>query len=201
MLPVVNSFILTAGKRMIPSKQTTEPKQERSEKVMKNRPAPSIPHIRSISTGPWAAGLGLLFLLIGCTGMNTAGADRGGHTAGAAAPAGKAMIANPASVNCIKKGGTLTIRKRGDGGEYGICTFADGRQCEEWALMRGECPAGGIRVTGLDPPEARYCAITGGGYTVVRKGNTEREEGLCTFPNGHSCDAGAYYEGKCPRSP
>jgi putative hemolysin len=168
---------------------------------MKNPYTPSIPYIRSVSTGQWAAGLSLFLVLTACAGMNAAGADRGGHAAGAAGPAGKTRIANPASVNCIDRGGTLTIRKRGDGGEYGICTFADGRQCEEWALMRGECPADGIRVTGLDPAEARYCAITGGSYTVVRKSNTEREEGRCTFPNGHSCDAGAYYEGKCPRSP
>ena len=167
---------------------------------MKNQPTPSIPHTRSVSTGPWTAVLSLLFVLTGCAGMNAAGADQE-HTAGAAGPAGKVMIANPASVNCIKRGGTLTIRKRGDGGEYGICTFADGRQCEEWALMRGECPADGVRVTGFVTPAARYCAITGGDYTVVPKSNTEREEGRCSFPNGHSCDAEAYYEGKCPRSP
>ena len=60
---------------------------------------------------------------------------------------GKTGIANPASVNCINKGGTLSIQKRGDGGEYGVCIFEDNRQCEEWALFRGECPAGGKKVT------------------------------------------------------
>jgi putative hemolysin len=159
---------------------------------MNNQPTPAISNIRTVSTGSCATGLSLLFVLTGCAGMNTAGAARS---------VGKVMIANPASVNCIERGGTLTIRKRGDGGEYGICTFADGRQCEEWALMRGECPTDGVRVTGLVTPEARYCAITGGNYTVVGKSDREREEGRCTFPNGHSCNAGAYYEGKCPRSP
>jgi predicted metal-dependent phosphoesterase TrpH len=36
-----------------------------------------------------------------------------------------------------------------DGGEYGICVFEDNRQCEEWALFRGECPAGGRKATGI----------------------------------------------------
>jgi putative hemolysin len=40
-------------------------------------------------------------------------------------------LANPASKNCVDHGGTLTIRKRTDGGEYGICVFEDNKQCEE----------------------------------------------------------------------
>ena len=39
-----------------------------------------------------------------------------------------AAIANPASENCIKQGGTLSIVERGDGGQYGICTFEDNMQ-------------------------------------------------------------------------
>ncbi|MFM7173460.1 MAG: DUF333 domain-containing protein [Caldilinea sp.] len=35
-------------------------------------------------------------------------------------------------------GGTLEIRQ-GEGGEVGYCVFADGSECEEWALFRGEC--------------------------------------------------------------
>jgi len=43
---------------------------------------------------------------------------------------------NPASVHCIQQGGRLDIRTRPGGGEYGVCLFKDGRQCEEWALLR-----------------------------------------------------------------
>lgn len=43
-------------------------------------------------------------------------------------------VANPASVNCIEKGGELELR---DGG--GFCIFEDGSECEEWAFFRGEC--------------------------------------------------------------
>jgi putative hemolysin len=44
----------------------------------------------------------------------------------------------PASENCVAVGGTLEIRQ-GEGGEVGYCVFADGSECEEWALFRGEC--------------------------------------------------------------
>lgn len=50
---------------------------------------------------------------------------------------------NPASVFCGKAGGTTEIKKDASGGEYGMCTFANGTTCEEWALFRGEgCTAG-----------------------------------------------------------
>lgn len=54
-------------------------------------------------------------------------------------------LANPASVNCIKKGGALQIRDSA-AGSYGVCLFKGGRECEEWALFRGECPVGGLPV-------------------------------------------------------
>jgi hypothetical protein len=47
-------------------------------------------------------------------------------------------IANPASVNCGNLGGTTEIKKNADGSEYGMCTFANGTTCEEWALFRNE---------------------------------------------------------------
>jgi putative hemolysin len=48
-------------------------------------------------------------------------------------------IANPASVNCEQKGGKLEIRTTAGGDQYGVCTFLDGSECEEWAFLRGEC--------------------------------------------------------------
>lgn len=50
-------------------------------------------------------------------------------------------MANPASQNCVNQGGTLTIEERGDGGQFGVCTFEDNLQCEEWALLRGDLVA------------------------------------------------------------
>ena len=52
-------------------------------------------------------------------------------------------MANPASVNCVNLNGTVEMKKDAAGGEYGMCTFANGTTCEEWALFRGEgCKAG-----------------------------------------------------------
>lgn len=109
------------------------------------------------------------------------------------------QLANPASQNCAAKGGTLRIERRPDGGQYGVCVFVDNYQCEEWALFRGECPAGGLRVTGYITPAARYCAITGGRYAVVAKSGAADEQGACTLPGGKACDAAAYFAGTCSR--
>jgi len=48
-------------------------------------------------------------------------------------------IANPASVYCVDSGYTLEIRTNTDGGQYGVCIFTDGNECEEWAFFRREC--------------------------------------------------------------
>jgi len=75
----------------------------------------------------------------------------------AAPPPGEA-IANPASENCVTQGGALEIRQ-GEGGEVGYCVFADGSECEEWALMRGECAPGQAPASFTDP--FAYCAAVG----------------------------------------
>ncbi|MDD2758523.1 MAG: DUF333 domain-containing protein [Patescibacteria group bacterium] len=53
-------------------------------------------------------------------------------------------LANPASVNCEQKGGKLEMKTDETGGQYAMCVFPDGKQCEEWAMFRGECPVGGV---------------------------------------------------------
>lgn len=108
------------------------------------------------------------------------------------------QLANPASVNCTEKGGKLLMASK-PGGAYGICIFEDNRQCEEWALMRGQCPVGGMKVTGYTTEAAVYCAITGGAYRVTAQAANDRPEyGVCTLPGGPTCDAVAYYAGSCP---
>ncbi len=110
----------------------------------------------------------------------------------------QASLANPASENCIAKGGQLRIETAGDGGQYGVCLFEDNRQCEEWALLRGDCPVGGLKITGYITPQARYCAIRGGDYVVTHEQTaTMPEQGTCTLPGEPTCDALALYEGRC----
>lgn len=100
------------------------------------------------------------------------------------------QMGNPASLNCVKVGGKVIIQKRGDGGEYGLCYFDDNRACEEWALMRGDCPVGGRRTTGYDTIDQNYCAWVGGQTFAV-------ENSICTFKNGSTCSTKAFYNGTC----
>ena len=109
----------------------------------------------------------------------------------------KVNLANPASTHCVELGGRLSIEKGPTGGEFGVCLFEDNRQCEEWALLRGECPVGGRRITGYATEAGRYCAITGGQYTVTSGNDSSDEKGTCTLAGGKVCDAEAYRQGSC----
>ena len=51
-------------------------------------------------------------------------------------------LANPASVYCEEQGGTIDMRTDASGGQYGVCQFDDGSECEDWAYFRGECEPG-----------------------------------------------------------
>lgn len=105
----------------------------------------------------------------------------------------KSGLANPASVNCAKVGGSLAIMTNGVGAQYGLCNFADDQACEEWALMRGQCPVGGVKTTGFDSVDQQYCAWIGG-QTLAIAGHE------CTLPDGQVCSTEALYNGKCPES-
>lgn len=130
------------------------------------------------------AAMGSVLTLAGCTGD---------------APTSAGQLANPASENCVSKSGRMVIETGGDGGQYGVCVFEDNRQCEEWALLHGACPVGGLKVTGYVTPQARYCAIRGGDYVVTREPTAAAsEEGTCALPGEPACDALALYEGRCP---
>lgn len=117
-----------------------------------------------------------------------------------AEPAASVTIPNPASENCIKQGGRSSVEKTPKGGEYRVCAFEDNHQCEEWALLRGECRAGGVRITGYLTPAGRFCAITGGTYTVTSGNDAATERGTCKLPGGKECEAETYFSGDCTRS-
>ncbi len=91
-------------------------------------------------------------------------------------------VANPASEYCIGVGYSEETRES-DSGQYGVCIFPDGTECDSWALFRGEC--------GLDKT---YCAQQG--YTP------EVREGVltCVFPDGSSCPEFEYFQGICAPS-
>jgi len=60
-------------------------------------------------------------------------------------------MANPASVNCLDKGGTLEMRETPEG-TAGYCILSDGTVVEEWELWREE-GAGEPAPTPIAPPE------------------------------------------------
>jgi putative hemolysin len=53
-----------------------------------------------------------------------------------------ASLPNPAAVYCEEQGGRVELRTAADGGQYGVCIFADGSECDEWAFYREECGPG-----------------------------------------------------------
>ena len=70
-----------------------------------------------------------------------------------------------AAQHCEAQGGKRTL-ERGPDGEIGVCVLADNRQCEEWAMLLGQCPRGGIPVSGYATTSERHCAIRGGRMTI-----------------------------------
>ena len=79
----------------------------------------------------------------------------------------KQTLANPASVYCAKKGGKNVLFNLQNGAQDGLCQFEDNMACEEWAMMRGDCPIGGIKTTGYDNTGQMYCAWLGGKTLAV----------------------------------
>lgn len=71
-------------------------------------------------------------------------------------------MANPASVYCVEQGGELDIRMDAQGGQYGVCIFADGTECGEWAYFRGECQPGDNDVAPSPVPVPQYTNDTYG---------------------------------------
>ena len=61
---------------------------------------------------------------------------------------GNTGLPNPAAVYCEEQGYALETRTNSDGGQYGVCIFPDGSECDEWAFYRGECaPVNGVCIS------------------------------------------------------
>lgn len=87
----------------------------------------------------------ILLLLTGCgDGGETADPAQDSPAAeGTSAETATPGTANPASVHCAEQGGTEETRDGEDGGQYGVCVFPDGSECDSWAYFREECAPGG----------------------------------------------------------
>lgn len=85
-----------------------------------------------------------LVFLSGCTAPAA-------QTSPATAATATVLLPNPASVYCEKQGHRLEIRTAADGSQNGVCIFADGSECDEWAYYRGECGPAGEATTAPEP--------------------------------------------------
>ncbi len=151
-----------------------------------------------------AVGLLVLLLLLasGCTGQQ--GTPATTTTPPTAAPTPTATpigMPNPASVACRDAGGTVEIRNDSAGNQYGMCVFPNGTACEEWALYRGEgCKpanesAANQTGAGLANPASVHC-VQAGGTVEIERDAAGNEYGMCTFPNGTSCEEWALFRGE-----
>jgi putative hemolysin len=117
-------------------------------------------------------------------------------------PAAEANMPNPASVYCEEKGGKVELRQDASGGVAGICVFADGSECDEWAFYRGECKPGDSAQTkpaaeaNMPNPASVYCEEKGG-TVELRQDASGGVAGICVFADGSECDEWAYYRGEC----
>ena len=109
-------------------------------------------------------------------------------------------LANPASVYCAENGGTLDIRADAAGNQTGVCVFADGSECDEWAFFRGECAAADPVAPTSEPevanPMAAYCVQQGGSSQILTDGAGNRY-GACVLPDGTICHEADFFDGTC----
>jgi len=141
--------------------------------------------------------LGMLLVLLlaaGCTQQTATPSV----TTPATTPASSQM-ANPASVYCGQVGGTTEIKTDTAGGQYGMCTFANGTSCEEWALFNDKVCKPGVAAAaataapaGMANPASVAC-VNAGGKLEIKKDASGGEYGMCTFANGTSCEEWALF--------
>jgi putative hemolysin len=114
-------------------------------------------------------------------------------------------LPNPASVYCEEQGGKLEIRTDASGGQYGVCVFDDGSECDEWMYYRGECKPGDTdrapepgqsSGAGLANPAAVFCEEQGG-KVEIRADSAGNQYGVCKFDDGTECDEWAYFRAEC----
>ena len=90
-------------------------------------------------------------------------------------------LANPASVYCQGLGFNEETRED-EAGQYGVCIFEDGSECDTWDFLAGRCGQ-----------EHSYCSQQG----FQLESNEESNIATCTFDDGSTCDEFSYFQGEC----
>ncbi len=118
--------------------------------------------------------------------------------AGAAAQSQPApQLANPGLDQLHAAGGATTIERRPDGGQFGVCVFTDNYQCEEWALLRGEYPKNGLRVTGTSRQPGGTAPSPAGAIPSCRRPARRRNAAPAPFPMAIHAEAPRLLYGTC----
>ncbi len=113
----------------------------------------------------------MAIVLMGC-GSKSASSQEGGAGIG---------LANPASVYCQGLGYREETREN-EAGQYGVCIFKDGSECDTWDFLAGRCGQ-----------EHSYCRQQG----FELKSEEEKNIATCTFEDGSTCDEFSYFKGDC----
>jgi putative hemolysin len=90
-------------------------------------------------------------------------------------------LANPASVYCQGLGFSEETRES-ELGQYGVCLFPDGSECDTWDFLAGRC--------GQDHS---YCVSQG--YQL--EAQKDLSIANCVFDDGSSCSELLYFQGEC----
>ena len=92
-----------------------------------------------------------------------------------------AGLANPASVYCQGLGFEEQTREN-DHGQYGVCIFPDGSECDTWDFLAGRCGQ-----------EHSYCVEQG--YDLQAKEDSSIAS--CIFDDGSTCSEFLFFEDEC----
>lgn len=112
-----------------------------------------------------------LMTLVGCAPKSEKGDLADGQTG----------LANPASVYCQELGFREETREN-EAGQYGMCIFEDGSECDNWDFLAGRCGQ-----------EHSYCSQQGFELKSVDESNIA----TCIFEDGSTCDEFSYFKGDC----
>ena len=90
-------------------------------------------------------------------------------------------LPNPASVYCQGLGYREETREEPEG-QYGVCIFPEGEECDTWDFLAGRCGQ-----------EYSYCVKQGYELIEVPDSNI----GACLFPDGTQCPEYEFFQGNC----
>ena len=90
-------------------------------------------------------------------------------------------LAKPGSVYCQGLDFEEETREN-ELGQYGVCLFPDGTECDTWDTLAGRCGQ-----------ERGYCIQQG----FELKAPEDGDIGTCIFDDGSTCSEFIYFEGDC----